>query len=93
MRAALAAQRQGIAGAAQAAEEGGTPHYPLVKPVEQDWSFAGPFGTYDRGQLQRGRHVPQIGTQIAAHRAQDPKIADMIRDAPASGSPGGCADG
>ena len=47
----------GIAGAAQAAEEGGTPHYPLVKPVEQDWSFAGPFGTYDRGQLQRGLKV------------------------------------
>ena len=31
--------------------------YPLVKPVEQDWSFAGPFGTYDRGQLQRGLKV------------------------------------
>jgi ubiquinol-cytochrome c reductase cytochrome c1 subunit len=31
--------------------------YPLVKPVEQDWSFAGPFGTYDQGQLQRGLKV------------------------------------
>lgn len=41
----------GTAGAAQAAE------YPLVKPVEQDWSFAGPFGTYDKGQLQRGLKV------------------------------------
>ncbi|MBX3530415.1 MAG: cytochrome c1 [Rhizobiaceae bacterium] len=37
--------------------EGGTPHYPLVAPVEQDWSFAGPFGTYDIGQLQRGLKV------------------------------------
>ena len=46
-----------IAGAANAAEEGGTPHYPLKKPVEQDWSFAGPFGTYDKGQLQRGLKV------------------------------------
>lgn len=48
----------GTAGAALAAEEeGGTPHYPLIKPVEQDWSFAGPFGTYDKGQLQRGLKV------------------------------------
>lgn len=39
------------AGSLQAAE------YPLVKPVEQDWSFAGPFGTYDKGQLQRGLKV------------------------------------
>ncbi len=41
----------GTAGSLQAAE------YPLVKPVEQDWSFAGPFGTYDKGQLQRGLKV------------------------------------
>ncbi len=41
----------GVAGSAQAAE------YPLITPVEQDWSFAGPFGTYDRGQLQRGLKV------------------------------------
>jgi ubiquinol-cytochrome c reductase cytochrome c1 subunit len=45
------------AGGAIAAEEGATPHYPLVKPVEQSWSFKGPFGTYDRGQLQRGLKV------------------------------------
>ncbi|MEO4001363.1 cytochrome c1 [Mesorhizobium sp. CAU 1732] len=45
-----------LSGAALAAE-GETPHYPLVKPVEQDWSFAGPFGTYDKGQLQRGLKV------------------------------------
>ncbi|MEM8839173.1 MAG: cytochrome c1 [Pseudomonadota bacterium] len=27
------------------------------KPEYQDWSFAGPFGTYDRGALQRGFKV------------------------------------
>ena len=41
----------GVTQAAQAAE------YPLVKPVQQDWSFAGPFGHYDQGQLQRGLKV------------------------------------
>ncbi len=35
---------------ALAAEE--TPH-----PPRQEWSFAGPFGTFDRGQLQRGFKV------------------------------------
>jgi ubiquinol-cytochrome c reductase cytochrome c1 subunit len=43
--------------AAAAEEEGATPHYPIKKPVEQNWSFEGPFGTYDRGQLQRGLKV------------------------------------
>ena len=42
---------------AKAAEEGATPHYPLHHPREVDWSFAGPFGHYDRGQLQRGLKV------------------------------------
>lgn len=27
------------------------------KPPAQDWSFSGPFGTYDRGALQRGFQV------------------------------------
>ena len=31
--------------------------YPKNKPREQDWSFAGPFGTFDKGQLQRGLKV------------------------------------
>src|SRR5688572_13201379 len=35
----------------------GTPHYPLEIPERQRWSFAGLFGTYDRGQLQRGFKV------------------------------------
>lgn len=32
-------------------------HFPIRAPREQDWSFAGPFGTYDKGQLQRGLKV------------------------------------
>lgn len=31
--------------------------YPLKKPREQDWSFSGPFGKWDYGQLQRGFKV------------------------------------
>src|ERR1051325_9964424 len=26
-------------------------------PPRQSWSFAGPFGTFDRAQIQRGFHV------------------------------------
>ena len=37
--------------------EGETPHYPIKKPREVDWSFAGPFGKWDLGQLQRGYKV------------------------------------
>lgn len=48
-------------GAAFAAEEeheaGATPHYPIHKPKNIEWSFAGPFGKYDKGQLQRGLKV------------------------------------
>jgi ubiquinol-cytochrome c reductase cytochrome c1 subunit len=40
-----------------AEEEGATPHYPIHKPKEMDWSFGGPFGTFDKGQLQRGLKV------------------------------------
>ena len=32
---------------------------PINKPKEQDWSFAGPFGHWDQGQLQRGFKVYQ----------------------------------
>lgn len=31
--------------------------YPLEHPKEVDWSFAGPFGTYDKQQLQRGLQI------------------------------------
>jgi ubiquinol-cytochrome c reductase cytochrome c1 subunit len=52
----------GLATGAAAAEEaahaeGGTPHYPIHKPQQMDWSFAGPFGHYDKGQLQRGLKI------------------------------------
>lgn len=40
-----------------ASEDGGTPHYPLQKPVEQHWSFAGPLGHWDIAQLQRGLKI------------------------------------
>lgn len=50
------------AAVAAAAEGGGhsaaePTHFPILKPQEMDWSFAGPFGTYDKGQLQRGFKV------------------------------------
>lgn len=41
----------------EAHEEGGVPHYPLILPERLSWSFAGPFGTYDAEQLQRGLQV------------------------------------
>ncbi|WP_306118449.1 MULTISPECIES: cytochrome c1 [unclassified Roseitalea] len=41
-----------VAASAQAATE-----YPKKDPREQDWSFAGPFGTFDRAQLQRGLKI------------------------------------
>lgn len=40
-----------LAGTAAAAE------FPHEKPVEQSWSFAGPFGKYDKAQLQRGLKI------------------------------------
>ncbi len=32
-------------------------HFPIKHPREEEWSFAGPFGTYDKGQLQRGLKI------------------------------------
>lgn len=32
-------------------------HYPVLKPKNVDWSFAGPFGKYNKAQLQRGLKV------------------------------------
>ncbi len=37
--------------------EGEAPHYPIHHPKTTDWSFAGPFGKYDKAQLQRGLKV------------------------------------
>ena len=36
------------------AQEGGSNVPPTPLPPRQSWSFAGPFGAYDPGQLQRG---------------------------------------
>ena len=51
-----------VAGAAAVvAEENANPaaptHFPMKEPKEMHWSFAGPFGTYDKQQLQRGLKV------------------------------------
>ena len=64
---ALIAAMAGFSGQAMAAEGGDlaelthhaaqTGHYPILKPKQMDWSFAGPFGKYDKGQLQRGLKV------------------------------------
>ncbi len=48
----------GIAAAQEAGHNEAEPtHFPILQPTEEDWTFAGPFGTYDRGQLQRGLKV------------------------------------
>lgn len=44
-----------LAAKAEHAIAGG--HFPVIKPKEESWSFAGPFGKYDKGQLQRGLKV------------------------------------
>ncbi len=41
----------GLSGAAMAAD------FPINKPRNADWSFSGPLGTWDLGQLQRGLKV------------------------------------
>ena len=56
--AALAILVAGLAGPAVAAEGEAEPtHFPIKKPAELNWSFEGPFGTYDKAQLQRGLKV------------------------------------
>jgi ubiquinol-cytochrome c reductase cytochrome c1 subunit len=52
MRSILAASLLALAFAAPARAEEGIPPYPKV-----NWSFAGPFGTYDRASAQRGFQV------------------------------------
>lgn len=50
----------GAMGAAIAQEEHNAAeptHFPIHKPIEESWSFSGPFGTYDKAQLQRGLKV------------------------------------
>lgn len=53
-----AAPQSGSGGdAPPSGEAHATPHYPLERPAELNWSFAGPFGHWDIGQLQRGLKV------------------------------------
>jgi len=48
----------GVAAAEEAGHNAAEPtHFPILKPTEEKWSFAGPFGTYDKVQLQRGLKV------------------------------------
>ena len=60
-RAAIGFLLVGPAGAAVAAEEANhaaePTHFPIHKPKEMDWTFAGPFGTFDKAQLQRGLKI------------------------------------
>jgi len=46
-----------VAGAAEGEATAEPTHFPIHHPKEQKWSFAGPFGTYDKAQLQRGLKV------------------------------------
>ena len=46
-----------IAGSRPAAAQGGTNEHADLQPSRNTWSFAGPFGKFDRGQLQRGFKV------------------------------------
>jgi ubiquinol-cytochrome c reductase cytochrome c1 subunit len=52
-----AQENHDAAAGGEAHAEGGTPHYPIHHPKNEDWSFAGPFGHYDKQQLQRGLKV------------------------------------
>ena len=54
----MAAGAGGIAVAQEEAHNAAEPtHFPIKEPEPQSWSFAGPFGTYDKAQLQRGLKV------------------------------------
>lgn len=47
-----------VAIAAEEAHNAAAPtHFPIHEPKEMDWTFAGPFGIYDKAQLQRGLKV------------------------------------
>ncbi len=65
---ALIAAMAGFGASSAAAEEGhdlaaavehaaAANHYPIIKPHNLGWSFAGPFGKYDKAQLQRGLKI------------------------------------
>jgi ubiquinol-cytochrome c reductase cytochrome c1 subunit len=58
----LAVVGMALGGAAALAQEEGhnaaaPTTFPIFEPKEMSWSFAGPFGSYDKAQLQRGLKV------------------------------------
>ncbi|PLP56028.1 cytochrome c1 [Mesorhizobium loti] len=53
--AAAYAEEAGKAG--EASHEANPTHFPIHEPKEMNWTFSGPFGTYDKAQLQRGLKV------------------------------------
>ena len=55
--AGTAAATTGAIAQEEAHSEAEPTHFPIHQPKEMDWSFAGPFGTYDKAQLQRGLKV------------------------------------
>ncbi|MBN9077828.1 MAG: cytochrome c1 [Rhizobiales bacterium 65-79] len=46
-----------VVAAAQDEKNAEPTHFPMLPPQQLSWSFAGPFGTYDKEQLQRGLKV------------------------------------
>jgi ubiquinol-cytochrome c reductase cytochrome c1 subunit len=55
---AIFAVAAGLASVGFAAdEEGLVQHYPLIDPKHAEWSFSGPLGHWNLGQLQRGLQV------------------------------------
>ncbi len=54
---ALAAVVLGAPAFAQEGEGGQPTEFPIKKPELQSWTFAGPFGKFDRAQVQRGYMV------------------------------------
>ena len=55
--AGVGAANTGAIAAEEAHNAAAPTHFPIDEPKEMDWSFAGPFGTYDKAQLQRGLKV------------------------------------
>ncbi|MBA8900584.1 cytochrome c1 [Phyllobacterium sp. P30BS-XVII] len=48
----------GVATAEEAAHNAAEPtHFPIKEPEQMKWTFAGPFGHYDKQQLQRGLKI------------------------------------
>ena len=53
----LVAAGTGAIAAEEAHNAAAPTHFPINEPKEMSWSFTGPFGTYDKAQLQRGLKV------------------------------------